>query len=171
MTFGPNDLDPDSMPPDKMLDQRPKRRVVAGVVVAALLALLLFFFSTPREPKGNSSLPGEAKAETQSIPAPAGKMGDPAPPAEDGEVMVDEPSLQEEAAAEAPSTTGAKTPRPNSASAQPGGVSLKATVAPNSPSEAPGQPRSGARAAYPTHESSPPSRANDSDEDMFDKRF
>lgn len=167
-TFGPSDLDPDSIPPTKLLEQHPKGRVIVGVLAAALISVILFFLSKPSEPSAQSVVRPEMKSEKEPSSAAAREDGDQPkvaealPAARDQELPSDEdvenqlvPAAKEPQISAATTKSGVSGP-PLVPGKSPATSRERAAVAPISSSS--------------TETAAPPA-APDSDEDMFSKRF
>lgn len=169
-TFGPNELDPDSMPPTKMLEQHPRRRIIAGVIAAALLSVILFFLSKPKEPSASTELGPEVKSEKLPSLAATREAEDRSKGAEDRAGSLNDISRSDEEAEAVDPSPAVK--NPGSASAVPinRAVSAPQPVADKTPS-AVQERTTGAPTSSPSAEASPPPAAPDSDEDMFSKRF
>ncbi len=165
-TFGPDELDPDSIPPMKTHDMRPSMRIVAGIVAAACLAILIFFISSPDGPEID---PAEVAADESVARKPASQE------LEIQSTRTDEPELEDEAVdevpqakAEAAAPTAEKGTTP-SAKAPPAPA---ATARPAPPQQTPPPPRAtGVSASFPASSNAPSADGGSSDEDMFNKRF
>lgn len=166
LTFGPNDPDPDSIPPGTMLDRRTKVWVLVGVLVAAFLALILFLVSKPEEQSAADS----AKAEEQPVLSPSLPEQTERPPTAEqlDAALNDESSGAEEGTEAAPSEAAKnRSPKPPAGSSV-GASSLakKRKASETTPEEA-----TSASTSYPSTETPPPPDDAGSDEDMFTKRF
>ena len=171
-TFGPSDLDPDSMPPTKLLEKHPKARVITGVVAAALLAVILFFLSKPNEPRANSTDSPETKSG--KIPGLAAAREEEAPPqiAEDLAATLN-PGLpggeESQESHPIPSATDSQKSSPPARSGAPLVTSQSPARLPERATGAPIPAASTETAS--SAQSAEPAAAPDSEEDMFTKRF
>lgn len=171
LTFGAHDVDPDSMPPNRMADQRAKVRVLAGVLVAALLAVILFFVSKPGSGEPGRKPAAEAEAGERQPPQliPEEELQ---PVADDQAAALNDNSSGVDEETETAPGKAPKAPSPPEPST--GGKAMP--VGAGAPTTVDKQPKSrpdrvpGASTAYPSTETPAPSQ-DGSDEDMFTKRF
>lgn len=169
-TFGPNELDPDSMPPARMQESHSSTRIAAGILAAAFLAVLIFFLSSPGRPEMEAAegLPSDrSSGEKTTSPNPESQ-----PPRPEEDSTAPEPDevdeLIDEEDKEVPPANGA-----SPSAAAPRGPAAPSTAKPQVPSQAsqPTPRASGVSASFPPPSSAPSPDSGSSDEDMFNKRF
>ncbi len=172
-TYGPNELDPDSMPPMKP-SFRPSVRVVAGAIAAVLLSVLLFFFSQPSA-EGESTEQASTKAaveKEQEIPAATTRMA-PAPSQAEAVAEADDedsPATDDAAGEEKEDAQAivAKQPallRPTTGTAAPSPATTQPSLA--SPLPAPKK----ATTSFPSGPAKTTNTDPSDDDEMFKRRF
>jgi serine/threonine protein kinase len=166
LTFGPHDVDPDSMPPQRLSEQQQKFRIVVGVLAAALLAVLIFFIVQPTEPPEKAAAKEEspdASTAQKAVDQEAGSEKTPseAPLAQvkaeaEAEAEASAPSVDlpsEDAAPEKPRTQSSAASRDSSGQTR----------------EKPSEREPNVLQRLPQKDLGPSSA--DAEEDMFTKRF
>lgn len=168
-TFGPTELDPESMRPAGLMESYKRNRVLLGVLAATLLAVLIFIVSKPRAPKEPGARAQESGVSREKEPLPDQAPG----PSEAVQATIGRKvDLDEE---EPPGTDG---PSDEAHPQVKGDAPPNKQIAPRvaSPPSTPGKPAP-ASSPSPQAERSPPSdpkpfpSPTPSDEGMFDKRF